>query len=295
MSAHRRPVALSLCCAAALVTACATAPAPASQAPAAPPPATTANPAQAPGVTQPQSAPTGAVPGAPAGRLEYDRPAQGRLTESAPVADEFPYNDWVFTGSAGERVVIELRSRDFDTFAMVGVMHDGEFVDHAMNDDGYADTFDSRIVLPILEAREYVVRVQSLDGDEFGAYSLLLTRSALPAVRPLTPGTTIEGRFDLESPSFSDGEYYELWSFQARPGQRYTVDLRSDDFDTFLSLGLWADGNFQDLADDDDGGDGTNSLIRDWEPPQSGTYVILVESYDGGEGRYTLRVTSGER
>jgi hypothetical protein len=67
-----------------------------------------------------------------------------------------------------------------------------------------------------------------------------------------------------------------IYSFYASAGDRVTISLESDDFDTYLEL-RDEDGNV--LITNDDGGDGLNSLIEDFNIPSSGEYLIVVRGY----------------
>ena len=68
-----------------------------------------------------------------------------------------------------------------------------------------------------------------------------------------------------------------------------TVDLVSEDFDTFIEL-------FQDgerIAFNDDGGVDLNSRLEDLALPVSGEYLIRVnELGDDGEGGYGIRLVN---
>ena len=66
-----------------------------------------------------------------------------------------------------------------------------------------------------------------------------------------------------------------------------TIDMRSDDMDSFLIL---MDSNRNQLARDDDGGEGRNSRISQTVGP--GTYLVIANSYGGqAQGVYTLQAT----
>lgn len=70
----------------------------------------------------------------------------------------------------------------------------------------------------------------------------------------------------------------------------YVITLDSDDFDTYLRVespqGVL-------LAEDDDGGGALNSRIV-LRPQQAGNHRIIATSFDGGFGRYRLRVQEAD-
>lgn len=63
----------------------------------------------------------------------------------------------------------------------------------------------------------------------------------------------------------------------------------SDDLDPSLTLYRGEGTNGEELASDDDGGDGLNSLLR-FVLPETGSYTIAAQAYGGSAGDYTLRV-----
>jgi hypothetical protein len=82
----------------------------------------------------------------------------------------------------------------------------------------------------------------------------------------------------------------EVWTFDAQEGEYVTIRLdavRPEELDTYLEI---YDGDGFVLAEDDDGGEGTNSMIPDLGIDRSGTYQIHVSSYEG-EGDYQLWLT----
>jgi len=79
----------------------------------------------------------------------------------------------------------------------------------------------------------------------------------------------------------------DVWHFDAQEGQYITIGLDAvdpDALDTYLEL-HGEDGLL--LAEDDDGGEGTNARLVDFPVFASGTYVIYALTYSG-EGDYAL-------
>jgi CHAT domain-containing protein len=98
---------------------------------------------------------------------------------------------------------------------------------------------------------------------------------------------TVTGRLDQTSDQLDDGTYYETHTFSGTAGETLTFDLVSDEFDAYLILesptGEW-------IAQDDDGGEGTNARIV-LTLPSTGTYTLVVNTYGPGEtGTYQLQV-----
>ncbi|MEM9452102.1 MAG: trypsin-like peptidase domain-containing protein [Cyanobacteria bacterium P01_E01_bin.6] len=87
----------------------------------------------------------------------------------------------------------------------------------------------------------------------------------------------------------SDSSYFDVYTFDVQQGQRITIDMMSDALDAYLIL---LDPNGQDIAQDDDGGNGTNARLVA-TAPTSGTYMVLANSYSVGEvGEYRLQVSA---
>ena len=97
---------------------------------------------------------------------------------------------------------------------------------------------------------------------------------------------TVRGRLDENSNILEvDGSYYNIHTFEGAAGEQIVIELTSDEFDAYLIL---VDPQGNALAQDDDGGGGTNAKIA-IPLPIAGTYQVLVNSYNVGEtGEYVL-------
>lgn len=84
---------------------------------------------------------------------------------------------------------------------------------------------------------------------------------------------------------FEDGSFFDVYQFAGLAGYQVTVDMGSNDFDTFLGL---FDGDGDLLDEDDDSGPGTNSRVQ-FTLPADGVYVIVANSLFGDQrGPYEL-------
>ncbi|HEX8070048.1 MAG TPA: BACON domain-containing carbohydrate-binding protein, partial [Pyrinomonadaceae bacterium] len=109
---------------------------------------------------------------------------------------------------------------------------------------------------------------------------------------PISVGQTVNGTLATTDCVFSDGAFYDQYTFNGAAGQQVSVTMTAG-FDTFLIL-LAPDGTV--LAADDDGGGGTNSRIPPGSGfitlPASGTYTIIANSFFSSvTGSYTLTLT----
>lgn len=98
---------------------------------------------------------------------------------------------------------------------------------------------------------------------------------------------SFSGQIGTSSPS-EEGRRYQVRTMHLEAGRRYGISATSADFDTKIRLSF-ADDNDEPLADDDDGGDGTNSYLE-FIPHRTGTHRIRVTSFNDNLGNYALGV-----
>ncbi len=190
------------------------------------------------------------------------------------------YRDsFTFEGLNGQQAVIDLRSTDFDPYLIV-VAPSGEQFD---NDDYEGDIARSLLALDLSERGTYEVIVTSYAKGETGAYTLQIDvgdAAAVERARQET-GTLAAGDTVLDG-----GEYLDTYEFEARPGQRVTIDLSSSDFDTYLILADPIGGR----EENDDASNSTDSTLA-IDITEAGTYRVGVTSYEAGAtGSYDLSI-----
>jgi serine protease Do len=208
--------------------------------------------------------------------IEYDSVVEGTLG-----ADGLQH--WSFSGRSGDQITILMESRQIDTFlALFGP--DDRFLTVDDDSGGDLNAMIRRFVLPSSGIHNIVAT--SYSGDQRGEYTLELERTdtgrdaSEPAGGTISSGETVNGEL-LDWTG-------DAWLFDGSEGDRVTIRLESEEFDTVLEL--WGP-DLARIEEDDDGGVGTNSLIDGFSLPSSGTYNIVARGYNRGEqGRYTLRV-----
>jgi hypothetical protein len=119
-----------------------------------------------------------------------------------------------------------------------------------------------------------------------------LTAGAATAQEPIVPGEVTRGSLRGGAPQTPDGRPYDAWVFSGRRGETVIVTMESRSFDTYLYLGTLRRGSFQEIARDDDGGNGTNSRLE-VRLPEDGTYVIRAAALRQATGAYTLTLNGG--
>ena len=238
---------------------------------------------------------------------------RGSLSSSDLRSDRGSYYDaYTFQGRRGETVVVQMESRDFDAYLHLGTLRRGTWRELAYDDDG-ADGRNARIQLQLPDDGTYTVRASSLSRST-GAYTLTLAndgggyggddydpRPGRDRPRPgrevrggpVQAGDRLDGSLTSADPTLDGGEPYHLYTYPGRRGERVTITLRSDNFDSYLVLGTRGGrhGVGTVLTRDDDGGGGRDARI-DFTLPGDGEYVIRVNPLNGGTGRYVLEVES---
>jgi hypothetical protein len=118
---------------------------------------------------------------------------------------------------------------------------------------------------------------------------LVAALSAGPSMAASKPGNEREfgGALSNNSPK-NDGNPYQVRTMALEAGKRYAISADTEDFDPTLRISF-ADDNDEPIAENDDGGEGTNSYIE-FIPARSGTYRLRVTALGGGAGSYMLKV-----
>jgi hypothetical protein len=118
----------------------------------------------------------GAHPSAAQNRLtpvQYGQQVQGALAATdVKLPDDSYVDEYVFRGRSGQQVVISMRSAAFDPYLALGTYRDGRtWQGLATDDDGGGGT-DARISYTLPADGLYVIRANSVEVNEQGAYTL---------------------------------------------------------------------------------------------------------------------------
>lgn len=221
------------------------------------------------------------------GRIEEnDRYLQrftGRLSSSDPVMDgRGYYTTRTFDGVRGERVLLDLRSQDFDTYLII--RGPGGWEDR--NDD-FGDITRSLLLVDIEEPGEYEVIVTSFSSGATGNYELLVDR--VTDFNAFPDSLALNGYLGSASKIEPEGGYFEeAFEFFGRAGTAMEISLSSSDFDPFIELSL-PDGSFLDNAS----WEGSTELSRiQLELPDDGIYTVLASALHlDASGDFRLEVS----
>jgi hypothetical protein len=173
-------------------------------------------------------------------------------------------------------------------------------------DDG-AGGCNARLTMTFLETGTFRVAVTSLSTRETGTYEIRVTDRPGPPptygcgdVNPdallalpvegretLRLGSMESSRLDAFSSTVQDGRPAEAWRLTGTAGQRVSIVMVSDDFDTYLYLTGPALGEV--LTDDDSGGNLDAKI--DVTLPVSGPFTVVAAALSSGSsGAYQIRV-----
>jgi hypothetical protein len=213
--------------------------------------------------------------GEPRGEMiEFGVEVQGSIGEG-----EVEY--WSFSGDAGDQITIGMESQDFDTFLALFGPDD----DYLICDDdsgGDLNAMIRRFVLP--SSGIFNIVAMAFWSDIGGDYTLELERTDTDRSFNVIGGGSLD--YGDAVSGHLDSWTGDVWTFSGEAGDRVSIRMQSDDFDTYLDL--WGP-DLVRVTYNDDGGGGTDSFIDNFTLTLSGTYNIVARGYSAGEtGDYTL-------
>lgn len=220
--------------------------------------------------------------------IEIGGRIRGELTaDTARNASDRPADAYRFSGREGQRVRIDMTSRNLDSYLE---LFDNNQQSLATDDDGGPVGVDSRLVFTLPHTGDYVIEARAY-AEGTGSYTLEITE-----VQPDAPpqdiayGATVEGEIGENDSTDSGGRTFDAYRFTAQAGQRVRAIMRSGDFDSLLQLGA-ATGDFEAIATDDDGlGEGLDARL-DFTIKEDGDYVLRAMPYGAdSKGLYSLEL-----
>lgn len=212
-----------------------------------------------------------------------------------------------YEGGQGDPLTVDLVSEDFDAY-LVLVGPDGR---EAESDDDGGGACHARISTFLEAAGTYRIVASSLSGQT-GSFTLRvddrqrppapgdcgssgLGSDVMAVIDDLEPEGTLSlagaaegmGELTADDTPMPDGSRVDAWLVEGEPGQTVVIDLVSRAFDAVLVV-LRPDG--EDFDFDDDSGGACNSRIT--VALGDGPRMAIVNSFGGGTGAYTLRVSA---
>ncbi len=220
-------------------------------------------------------------------------PMTGELTETDPtVDDKGAYFDlYKISARKGQKLLIEMASGDIDSFVGIGRMTPDSLLIDETDDDGGGEK-NARLRYTVKEDGEYIIRAQALEANSTGSYTLKVSERVIrpPTILSLAPNTPVSGTLTDTAQESDDGSLYDLYRIAARAGETVTITMRSTEFDSYLVLGQMKDGEWSQIAFDDDGAGGNNARLAHTFDA-AGEYLIRANTVGAGKtGAYTIRV-----
>ncbi len=130
-----------------------------------------------------------------------------------------------------------------------------------------------------------------------GTLLLLITSSLFPVKAqsslynpiPLPMSREISDELSAEDIPTGEGGFARDYYVDLEAGDKISIDLKSEDFDTIVRL-IASDGTT--VAENDDGPDGTTNSLLFTRISESGRYIIRVRAFGKtGGGDFTLKIT----
>ena len=245
-------------------------------------------------------------------RLEVGMESVGELSElDEQLFDESFAQAWALDLPRGETVTVDLLSDQFDAFLIIV----GPGIAEPLTDDDGAGACDARIAFKASEGGSYTVLANSARPGEVGTFRLRVTKEPGPMTagecesvapegseldlltwllsrpiegRVLGVGGEARGELSASDSESWDGSYAQAWALELEAGEQATVDLRSDDFDSYLFV---VGPGLSEPLSDDDGAGGCDSRVT-FVAPLAGTYRVIVNTLSSGAtGSFMLRAT----
>src|SRR5256712_39002 len=234
--------------------------------------------------------------------LRIGQSIPARLPRGAGRLGDSPrYKLSTFDARLGDTVSADMSSDDLDANL---ILTDASGNPLARNDDaGGACNAHLSFVMPA--AGTYELFANSSSPGELGDFTVSLVQGVTAAARDTTcrgfgrvkgviqVGQTVKGQLTAGDPLLrADSSYYQRWVLPLEAGRTVTVDLASDDFDSYL---LVTRGRGQKLVENDDGGGGCNARVVYAATDDHPVRLVVNSAGKLQTGHFTLRVADGAR
>lgn len=108
----------------------------------------------------------------------------------------------------------------------------------------------------------------------------------------LTPGQRRTGQLQRGDAVMNDGSLFDIYTYDARAGERLTLTMRSNDFDTYLNVARMNGGEVEPIVRDDDSGGGTDSRAEFTVDRDGPIYIVANALEEGESGSYTIELSA---
>lgn len=191
---------------------------------------------------------------------------------------------WTFTAQSGRYATITASPDDKDIDITLSLISpSGQTISQI--DNGFGGDTESAIDLLLTEPGTYVIEVSEFFGAS-GRYTLSLALTEDPL---FSGGGRIDVGQTIQSELPANGQ--KVWRFNGSANEQISVVLAPDDqFDAILDL---YGPNGARLVSLDEGFSGDAEVLAGFTLPVTGEYTLLVRSFAGDGGRYSLSLDAG--
>lgn len=223
-------------------------------------------------------------PCSPGDVLELDVEVFGTLSDGDCSLPGWGTAD-TYTLELTEETAIEILLKSLD-FPPIIVMRDAQGVEVAW---GYDQGSGSALLQATLSAGTYeVMPTTYLGSGARGDYQLTASEATCSGADTIAFGETVAGALTGAECRRSGGQYYDVWTLELVDEVEVQIDMTSAAFDTYLIL---LDDTGTQIEVNDDGGSGTNSMIR--RTLAAGAYELRASSFSPyATGSYQLTVAA---
>jgi serine protease Do len=216
-----------------------------------------------------------------------DVPLQGQLGAESSIlpSDGSFFDAYTFEGQAGQRIVIEMDSSEFNTYLILLEPDGGNL---AQDDDG-GGSGNARLITTLPRSGRYTVLANSRLAGETGQYRISISeleRSPNAAAQVILQERGTLGPNSQVWPE--DNSLFLEYQFYGTQGQTVTITMESSEFDTYLML---FDESWQILAQNNDTSPQNTDSTVVLTLPYTGTYRVIANALDDrGRGQFQLTV-----
>jgi hypothetical protein len=236
--------------------------------------------------------------------LEIGSDVTGALSTSDALTPDDRYLEaWELRGRAGQSATVDVEADAFDP--RVYVVGPG-FSETLFADDGGGGC-NPRLTIGFLETGTFRIVTSSASPRQTGTYRIRVSERPGPApsygcgeVNPealnalpiegrpmLRMGSNEMSRLGPASRTVQDGRPGEAWRLEGTRGERVSIIMASDDFDTYLYV---VGPGLDEVLTDDDGAGNLDAKI-DFTLPTGGPFTVVAAALSSGSsGTYTLTV-----
>jgi hypothetical protein len=200
------------------------------------------------------------------------------ISDCYDITSTLYYDEYAFTGIRGQKMIITMNSTAFSPNVRLSGSN-GQIITFANGVSG------ARLLFTVPEDGIYTIRVAAGLYGRTGAYTLGLINDGFcnPTPTPVSFGQIVSASLSV-SDCYVGNFYYDDYSFSGTTGQKISVTLNSNDFDTRLQL---YDSNRQLIASES----GIPNARLLFTIPSDGVYTIRAASDLDSEnqlGAYTF-------